>query len=299
MIKELTFEQEGEQGLRMDYFHVQTLDSILIFPSTGNEIVLTDTSGHVKNKIKVKSPEGYAGLFLHNSYYLSPPQISGNRLIGRVRGMVRPNEINQEQLNSMSLLMSVNLKDESISLLPFGFPEDYLENGQKQLEFSILKNGDQTVVSFMGDHKIYFKGSEEETWQSKICKSSFLDESMPTFPKDIDSRGYNTYALATSRYESLVFDPFRKVYYRFAYPTIQIESDEKLRSLRTNPGPFVIMVMDRDFNILTERKFDAGRYFPSNYFVGEKGLYLSTNHPENPEAKEDFLNFELLELIEE
>lgn len=134
--------------------------------------------------------------------------------------------------------------------------------------------------------------------QSKSAKSKYLDETMPTFPKDVDGRGFSEYFFAKSRYESLIHDPYRNVYYRFAFPTVPIESDEQLKALRTRPEGFIVMVLDEDFRVLTERKFEAGHYLPSNFFVGEKGLYLSLNHPDNPEMEEDQLAFELIRLEE-
>src|SRR5690606_14432114 len=112
----------------------------------------------------------------------------------------------------------------------------------------------------------------------------------------VDGRGFSEYFFAKSRYESMIHDPYRNVFYRFAFPTVAVESDEELRALRSSPGAFVVMVLDEDLNILTEKRFEAGTYLPSNFFVGEKGLYLSLNHPDGPENKEDRLTFELIRL---
>jgi len=57
-----------------------------------------------------------------------------------------------------------------------------------------------------------------------------------------------------------------------------------------------VMVFDENLNLITERLFEGETYWPDNSFVGEKGLYLSINHPDNPENKEDQMSFELIEL---
>lgn len=66
--------------------------------------------------------------------------------------------------------------------------------------------------------------------------------------------------------------------------------------MRTTPGPFVVMDWDENGDTLTERRFEAGTYYPTNFFVGERGLYISINHPDNPENQEDELAFELIQL---
>jgi hypothetical protein len=199
-------------------------------------------------------------------------------------------------LDTLALEVAINLETGAVRMLPLGFPKDYLSAGNKQLEYSVLNHADKKLVSFMGDHKIYLAGRDEASWKEIEAKSQFLDDQMPFFTKAVDSRGMSEYAFAKSRYESLVYDPFRKVYYRFAYPSVTFETDEELKALRNSPGPFVVMVLDENGDILTERRFEAGTYYPTNFFVGEKGLYISMNHPDNASNEEDKLAFGLIEL---
>lgn len=294
--KELVFEREGADGFEWSYFHVHALDSIFLFPPFGKQFVLTDTSGIIKSRIRFELPTGYSTIFPHNSYYVSPPAVNGKELFVKVRADGRFSEFSQEKLDTIALAAAINLETGAARLLPQGFPGDYLSLGQKQLEYSVHYQNGKTVVSFMGDHRLYQSTTEASTWESKEGKSQFLDESMPTFSKDVDGRGFNEYAFAKSRYESLVYDSFRQVFYRFAYPTITFETDEELRALRNSPGAFVVMVFDENLNFLTETKFEAGTYYPTNFFVSEKGLFISLSHPDNPEIKEDEMTFELIKL---
>lgn len=298
LAKEIAFEREGDQGIEVGYFHVESLDSIFIFPPFGNQFVLTDTSGKIKNRIRFELPLGYSTLFVHNSYYVSPPKVVGNELVAKLRAEGRLSDFTQAQLDTIALAAAINLENGAVRLLPQGFPKDYLSTGQKQLEYSIHHSGKQMTVSFLGDHRIYQFPANSGEAISVEAKSQFLEDVMPTFQKDIDSRGFAEYSSAKSRYESLIFDPYRKVYYRFAFPTVTIENDDQLRALRATPGAFVVMVLDEKGNVLTERKFEGGIYYPSNFFVGEKGLYLSINHPENPKNVEDQFQFELIKLEE-
>ncbi len=294
--KELVFAREGDQSARLSHFHVHNLDSIFIFPEMSPFIILSDTSGKVKNRIRFQLPEGYPMIFVHNSYYVTPPHINHKELIVKVRTDRRITDFTQVKLDSVALFAAINLETGTTRMLQQRFPGDYLSNGYKQLEFSAVNLPDRSVVSFMGDHRVYQSTPESRAWKAKEAPSQFLDATMPTFAKDVDGRGFNTYFFAKSRYESLIFDPFRKVYYRFAYPTVAVETDDELRALRTSPREFVVMVLDEELNVLTERKFEAGTYLPSNFFVGEKGLYLSVSHPDNPNNREDLLAFELIEL---
>lgn len=294
--KELVFEREGADGFEWNYFHTQSLDSIFLFPPFGSRFVLTDTSGVIKNRIHFELPADYSVIFPHNSYYVSPPTVIGKELIVKVRGNKRVTEYVQRDLDSLSLEAAINLETGAVRMLPLGFPKDYLSAGSKQLEYSIVNQRGKKFISFMGDHRLYLLDQDSQNWKAIDAKSEFLDEQMPTIPKDVDSRGFNEYAFAKSRYESLVYDSFRQVFYRFAYPTVTFETDEELRALRNSPGTFVVMVFDEDLNLLTETKFEAGAYYPTNFFVSEKGLFISLSHPDNPEIKEDEMAFELIKL---
>lgn len=55
---------------------------------------------------------------------------------------------------------------------------------------------------------------------------------------------------------------------------------------------FSIMVLDKNFKILGETLFPAGKYVPALFFINENGLYLSTNNTDNPEMTDDELSFQ-------
>lgn len=212
LVKELIFEREGDQGVDFQYFHVQSLDSIFLFPPFGKGIILTDTSGKIKNRIRFELPLGYSTIFQHNSYYVSPPVVIGKELIVKTRAEGRITEFTQAQLDTLALEVAINLETGAVRMLPLGFPKDYLSAGSKQLEYSFFNQADKKLISFMGDHRIYLAGKGDEGWNEVVAKNQFLDEQMPTIPKDVDSRGFSEYAFAKSRHESLVYDSYRKVY---------------------------------------------------------------------------------------
>lgn len=66
--------------------------------------------------------------------------------------------------------------------------------------------------------------------------------------------------------------------------------------LRQFPKEFSIMILDNELNIIGETLMEGDKYVPNNMFVTEEGLYISVNHPDNPDNREDFLSFALLVL---
>jgi len=89
------------------------------------------------------------------------------------------------------------------------------------------------------------------------------------------------------------------VFYRFCFPEVEVKDQEEVMQLRIAPQAFSIMVLDNALNIIGETFFDERENVPNNSFIAEEGLYISINHPINPDNKENFLSFALLKLEED
>lgn len=297
--KSLVYEIEGDQGVGQLFgFHVHTLDSIFLFSQFDAVLVLTDTSGLVKNRIRYTQPDLYSPAFVHNSYFLSPPIIKGDEMYVKTHFQGNYREVTAEQLSAYHMTYSINMKTGSVKFLNHTYPSDYLAKGIKHFEPSMATDGNKVVYSLFGDHRLFFASSFEENLQTIKAASTHLDESLPLFPLQGERFDTQKYLQGSSRYESIIYDPFREVYYRFAFPTYTFESDEEIRNLRTEPRGFVIMTLDKDLNIIDDQYFEGRKFMPNNVFVGEKGLYISTSHPNNPENQEDKMVFEIFGLEE-
>ncbi|QYH39940.1 DUF4221 domain-containing protein [Algoriphagus sp. NBT04N3] len=295
--KEIFYQYEGPQGVGSIFgIHIHSLDSIFLFTQMVPVITLTDTTGIIKNRIQYTKPEGHTNAFVHNAYFRSTPFLQNGKMLVKTHAEGNYRQMTEERLNKSFLAYRINLEDGSHQSSELTYPEGYLNSGLKFFEPSLVFHPEYTVYSLFGDHRLYkqLRYGGLETFDGK---SQYLDESLPYFPIDGERFETQKYLTASSRYEALVYDEFREVYYRFAYPTLAIEKEEDLFALRENPGPFVIQVFDEDLKLITETYFEGGMYFPNNSFITEKGLYLSANNPENPEAEEDAFRFELIQLI--
>ncbi|MEP0712309.1 MAG: DUF4221 family protein [Algoriphagus sp.] len=295
--KEIFFEEEGPNGVGGIFgIYPHNLDSIFLFNQVASVITLTDTSGNIKNRIQYEAPRRYSNAFVHNAYALSPPLLIKGKLLVKTHITGNYRAMTEEDLSKSDMAYSINLNSGSVKMEDLEYPEKYLSEGLKLFEPSIVFHPEYTVYSIFGDHRIFkkSKSGELETFEGK---SQYLDEYLPKFPIDGARLETQRYLLGSSRYESLVYDDYRKVYYRIAYPTLQITQEEELIKLRQSSGPFVIQVFDESLNLITERYFEDEIYLPNNLFVAEKGLYISINNPFNPTAEEDSFRFRLLELV--
>lgn len=299
LVKNLNFENEGEQGVGDLFgFHVHNLDSIFLFGQSVPMIYLTDTSGIIKQRLRYVVPDGYSSAFVHPSYFLSQPIVSGDELLVKTHVNGNYREFTNELLSASHMVYSINLTNGNVRFINHLYPGDYLVEGLKHFESSMAKGKDKIVYSLFGDHRLFYASSFEEDLQSKDVSSQYLDARLKLFPSGGERLETMQYMNTSSRYDNLIYDPYRNLYYRFAYPTLNISELNEIQRLRTAPGPFVIMVLDDELNILGETYFEAGRYLPTNFFIHKDGLYLSINHPDHPENDEDMFKFELLRVAE-
>jgi hypothetical protein len=301
LIKTVQMEKEGDRGIgEVMAFHVHTMDSIFVFPFGVAGFSLIDADGNLINRFKYPLPENHTEGFVHNISYVSPPVISSKEIFLKTRPAIVSNyrEMTNEMLAESHLVFKMDLDSLMPQLLPQHYPADYLSNGSKRFEFSSAQGNGKIVYSFFGDHHLYWADDYDSPLKKVEGKSSYLKDVLPLFPINgafLESQKYST---ASARYENLIYDTFREVFYRFAYPELDVDKEEEVRALRSNPGPFVVMVFDQDLKLLGEKYFEGGKYLPMNAFVGKKGLYISTNNPDNPKNQEDLMEFEVFVLEE-
>jgi hypothetical protein len=134
--------------------------------------------------------------------------------------------------------------------------------------------------------------------KSVDAKSQFLDQGFPSFNEATDRFNTMNYISASDRYERLLYDEYREVFYRFVFPKVEVQNEEEINQLRIFPRKFGVMILDKDLNVLGETLMPENTYFPSNSFVSKDGLYISISHPDNPKNEEDLMSFEVFKLKE-
>jgi hypothetical protein len=295
-IKDLKFDYEGPSGvLDIMGIYVHSLDSIFLFNQLEPEITVIDTSGRIINRINYESPDMYSPAFVHNAYFTSPPILKVEKMLVKTHFYGPIQKMTQEELQSKELIYEIDLKSGKSRFLDFKFPKDYMPEGLKLFEASIAKGAGKYVYSMFGDHRLFFSAEPGDTIQSKDGKSEFLPQSLPLFPVQGDGLNFRKYSYYSPHYESLAFDTYRNVFIRFAFHDFEQDESVPPSDMRNHSGPFSIQVFDSDLNLISETPFEANQYHPFDYFITEKGLYISINHPLNPKNQEDKLTFELLE----
>ncbi|MEX2594364.1 MAG: DUF4221 family protein [Anditalea sp.] len=299
LFKKLTFEIEGDKGVgQIQGFHVHNLDSIFLFPNFTNTIYLTDTSQAKIQKITYEVPSMHTPAFVLMHSFASPPVIRGDQMIVKTRPEGNYRKMKNEELSTRHLTYSIHLNNGETVPIKHYHPDGYLSGGAKNFEFSFAASEDKMVYSFFADHHLYYSNSTESEIKAVSAPSNYLKEDFPNHPLSDVTFENLKYTFASAHYGGIIYDQYRDVFYRFCFPEAEAKNQEEIMQLRGFPNTFSIMILDGELNVLGETLFDGGQYVPNNCFVAEEGLYISINHPDNPDNKEDFLSFALLTLEE-
>ncbi|MEP1087166.1 DUF4221 family protein [Algoriphagus sp.] len=297
-IADVTFDYEGPNGvLDVMGIFVQSLDSIFLFNQLESQVTLIDSSGKIKSKIKYQTPEKYSPAFVHNAYFNSPPLLQGNKLTVKTHYYGPLQNMTQEELLKKELVYEIDLETGITSFLDFKFPIDYMLGGLKLFEASIAHGASKHVYSLFGDHRLFYVSEFGDSLKWKDGKSNFVPQTLPLFPLQGDGLDFRKYSYYSPHYESLVYDPYREVFIRFVFHSFEQDESVPVSDMRNHSGPFSIQIFDIELNLKSETAFEANHYHPFDYFITKEGIYLSINHPLNPQNKEDQMTFELLEFI--
>ena len=302
-IKKIKFDVEGPNGIGNWLFGYLIKDFNHIYLPSANreELFLTDTTAVLKRKYDYsKTHDGkttvkayytnmdYTQLiFIGDSLFI--PQMLNNSLGDR---MVEES-VTGVYLDTMTL---------KVSQFPMTYPNLLSTEKARNViygtpAYSQICNGEDFIYSFSMDEKIYKVNpytAHVETYPVKSRNLSRLK--FYRIPNDFTSVLKKT--CETARYGHILYDKYRRVYYRFVYPETELEDNlNYLSILHSGKKEFSIMILDEAFNVLGETKFPSFSYVPHIGFINEDGLYLSVSHFMRDDYSDDWLRFERIDLI--
>lgn len=179
--------------------------------------------------------------------------------------------------------------------LPISNPEDTWKEGKKVSKFTWTDRGDSILVSPYNDHRIWVISKKSGELLNRLeVKAPLVNQfhiikGLPSGDQGIIEE------LESDRYELLLYDQFRAVFYRFYFAGIDVNDFEvHYRELYSNRPKIGLLVLDTNLKIIGNHLFDTHQIEPWNYFVGRKGLYVSTNNPNRDDFDENYLRYDLI-----
>ncbi|MDO8965419.1 DUF4221 family protein [Algoriphagus sp.] len=259
-------------------------------------IKIIDFKGNLKRTIPVRDPDNGVN-FLTSDNRL--PFLFGNRVIFGAQPFFKNiYETSESDIKSSKHIYKVQLENiqEKVEWLPIYHPAGTWEKGRKSMELTWADFGDSIIVSPVSDHRLWIisKRSEKLLGYEEV-KSNFVNQ-FAVLDQLPYGDGGMIRALNTDRYELLISDTYRNVFYRFFFRGFELEEFEtySVRDLFGNRPKMGIMVLNQQLEVIGEHLFENFQIEPWNYFVGKKGLYVSTNNPNREDFDENYLRYDII-----
>lgn len=285
--------KEGPNGIGIhNGFRILTLDCLIVASIPPN-LRFLDFEGNLKRSIPIKDPENSVNYLTSDNRL---PFLFGDGVLYGAQPFIKNIfETTADQVQKSKIIYKVNLKEEKTDWLSIYRPNDVWENGKKDLEFNWTDRYDSILISPISDSKIWIISKKEEKIlgykdvKSKLVNKYDLNHKRPSGDEGMIE------ALANDRYELLLHDPYRDVFYRFFYIGVDWEQfNMTVRNLFSNRPKVGLMILDKNLEILGEHVFQEHKVETWNYFVGPKGLYVSTNNFNRDDFDENVLRYDIL-----
>lgn len=302
-LKKINLKKEGPDGVGntklMGHF-VHTLDSIFIYSYYVATIFLIDSAGKVLNKKKLFDNDNNEISQAYPTIRTEMPAFIKNR---KLYIMGRPPAQSLVDHTTITNVIEIDIDSFIIRKLfhgpliyncaNWGFDMKYRLQGW----YNNISN--KFIYSFGADPFVH------ETDHVNYSKKHFLGskyfDGVEPFHKnryaimgeDFPREKVVQFEFTSPEYSSIVFDPFKKVYYRFVNLPLtedQIDSPQRNKYFK----PFSIIIADTDFKKIGEVKLPYGRYYPYMFFLTQEGLHIARY--DEYEKNEEKLVFGILKL---
>lgn len=295
---------EGPNGVgRMDSFYVKSLDSIFVLNQYAYRLYLIDSSGTLKDKYsligdnKEDSTEiTYLPAPLPNSEIVN----FGDKLLLPGRPDVNPREGYNYSTFKTGILLDLKTKKFSYEL---DYPESYLNSGfwgaLLEMPSTFINNKDSILVrSFPIEDKVMVYDFNLNLLNSPSLFKEYYEGKFHSLPEpNLEPDIFYPHIFSNPTNKSILFDPYRDLYYRIYSGPYSEASIEKRRAVNfmqsVEDDEFPdrkIMVFDREFNELGVMDLDKNKYWVDHIKVVKEGILVT--------VKSDFEDKKVFEIFE-
>ena len=296
-LSKVTLEQEGPDGVGMlSGYYIKDFNHIYVSSYIYQGIIRVDTTGVIVQKIPYrKTGSGYKIISSYNasSHPYLPPIFIGDKMY-----ITQQNNERFCPAEKTPISVAIDTIQKKYTSLPLTFSilteKQVKSNGDR---FSRDYDGKNFIYSFYVDEDILVTSIDHAEVKRIKAKSKYINT--PDEKLDFESESAPIKVLTLARYGDLIYDPYREVYYRFAYPKTELEDNVNWWGKAIyGRKKFSVIILDKDFQIIGETLFPEAIYNPYASFVSKEGLYISRDYQMNYDQSEDFMTFELFKLVE-
>lgn len=296
-INKISYEREGANGiLSIAGYHIINIDSIYIYNRPPVEVVLSNSSGLVKNRIALHTNEkSWSKYYPQYIFNTANPFIKQNNNL--IFSGFTPFSIQDSLISNFHTTCCINLKTNQTEFIG-SYPSAIYGNNANwddplfMQAYSTLSSKGELIYSFPPSHDLYILNLNSEKTKT-VFGGSNIARTITSIDWNLSSgRTPNQmiieHYLHQDLYGAILYDPWRKIYYRFIEQGLM----DATPNTPLTSKPIIVILMDEEFNYLGETVLGTGKNWNwRNSFVTKEGLnieYIDTN-----DTDELYMNFRI------
>ena len=275
------YEKEGPNGIiRLAGYYIENMDSIYVFCWSTRQLVLTDSTGLVKQRISLidnrEITSDWAYYYPQYEFTMVNPLIKKQGKI--ILPGMQPVKITDSLIHQFKFTSCVDMKTGKVEFMHTYPYELYGSNTQWESPWymqpyqALLPTG-EFVFSFPISHNVYIVSYDATDYKTVYAGSNVagtirsIDDSRRRIPVDI----IRSHFLRHDIYAAILHDPYRHLYYRYmlqANPAATTNTHWKEKQV-------VVIIMDEHFEYLGETAIGTcEKWNWGNSFVTSEGLTM-------------------------
>lgn len=296
-LKKIELNAEGPDGIvQASGFYIKDFNNIFVSSYAYNGLIKVDTTCHIIQKIPYgETNDGYKVLpsYKPSSHPYVPPIFIKDKMY-----ITQPVAVQFCPLTETPLSVEIDTVQKQYKSVPLTY--SVLTKKERQTNdiiFSRIFDGVHFVYSFSVSENIQIASVDHSQIQTVQVKSKYID--YPADIQELSEKGPQQ-NLELARYGDLLYDPYREVYYRFAYPQVSLDNHKNWWGKAVyGRKKFSVIILDKNFEIIGETLFPEAIYNSYVFFVHKDGLYISRDYQMlDGTQSEDYMTFELFKLSE-
>ncbi|MDF5691464.1 DUF4221 family protein [Aquirufa aurantiipilula] len=304
IVKRIKFQQEGPHGIGyIGNFNFYSEDTIVLKGLNPLETYSLNTGA---KKISTFSTSKFAGFQAREILGQPTTSISiyDQYVIQFTQALLlRDLSSNRKyfDLNSKAFAL-LDLTNGEYTFLPIKFPITMHDKKEFWDLFHITPSSaiiqDKFYYTFPGSDSLYFYNINTKQVKQVSAPSIHSVHGNGVVVRKFTSleEYFDVYAQNMSYVKILADGNNNRIIRFIAHPTKKWKNSGNLNDVLISK-PFSIQIFDSDLNLLGETDvFFDNLYDFLDSFVGEKGLYISNNHPENAKIDERFLSYSIFKI---
>lgn len=299
LINKIPIQRTGPNAVgRLSGHKMNNPSDIFVLVSERNLLARVDLKGQVLEKIALQSEKEHLRPYSARSVNYCP-MVSQDSCLYFVQAPARA-DINKKEFSGSPVCIEYNFKKKEAKSLPLTYA-DFFKRITTPISITDIgrtDNGTDFIYTFSGFDDLMVTSDHIKPYFHKITSRYMKPTTEQADYSSIENEV--RFFCEKAYYGPIIYDKYRKVYYRFAYLESEMPKGINIMKARIEfCKPFSIITINSKFEVIGETLFPKNMYVTSMTFINKNGLYIATSNYYNPEYNEDILKFECFELVKE